>query len=65
MQIDFSKSPDGLIPAVVQDATTHKVLTVGYMNEAALAQTQAEGIVVFFDRNQGQCQIEGKNTGKF
>ena len=64
MQIDFSKSPDGLVPAVVQDATTGKVLTVGYMNEAALTQTQAEGVVVFFDRNQGQCHIEGESTGK-
>ena len=64
MQIDFSKSPDGLVPAVVQDAATDKVLTVGYLNEAALTQTQAEGVVVFFDRNQKQCRIEGKNTGK-
>jgi len=52
MQIDFSKSPDGLLQAVVQDASTDKVLMVGYLNEAALTQMQAEGMVAFFSRSK-------------
>lgn len=33
MQIDFQKSPDGLVPAIIQDAVTNKVLMLGYMNQ--------------------------------
>ena len=40
MKPDFSKSPDQLIPAVIQDAKTQKVLMLGYMNEAAFEATQ-------------------------
>ncbi len=35
MKIDFEKSSDGLVPAIVQDAETHKVLMLGYMNRVA------------------------------
>lgn len=40
MEIDFSKSPDGLIPAIIQDAQTRNVLMLGYMNAEAWAETQ-------------------------
>ena len=39
--IDFSKYADGLVPAIIQDADTGKVLMLGFMNEAALAKTAA------------------------
>ena len=39
MKADFSKTPDQLIPAIVQDAITNKVLMLGYMNEEALEVT--------------------------
>ncbi|MBT5921088.1 MAG: bifunctional phosphoribosyl-AMP cyclohydrolase/phosphoribosyl-ATP diphosphatase, partial [Flavobacteriaceae bacterium] len=40
MKVDFSKNTDGLVPAIIQDATTKNVLMLGYMNESALVQTQ-------------------------
>ncbi len=58
MKVDFSKSPDGLVPAIVQDAQTHKVLMLGYMNEEALARTKEEGKVTF-DINTGRWKRPG------
>ena len=43
--MDYSKSPDGLVPAIIQDNVTGKVLMLGYMNEESLAKTKAEGRV--------------------
>lgn len=40
MELNFSKSPDGLLPAIIQDAQTKTVLMLGYMNAAALEKTQ-------------------------
>ncbi len=48
MELNFSKSPDGLLPAIIQDATTKTVLMLGYMNEEALQHTQKSGKVTFF-----------------
>ena len=50
MKADFSKTPDQLIPAIVQDAITNKVLMLGYMNEEALEVTQKLQKVTFFSR---------------
>ena len=44
MNIDFSKSAHGLIPAIIQDASTRKVLMLGYMNEEAFEKTKAENL---------------------
>lgn len=65
MQVNFSKSPDGLIPAVVQDAETQKVLMVGYMNEEALTKTQAEGVVTFFSRSKQRLWTQGETSQHF
>ena len=42
MTIDFNKSLDGLVPAIIQDASTKNVLMLGYMNEEAFQKTRSE-----------------------
>ncbi len=63
--MDFSKSPDGLIPAIIQDNTTGKVLMLGYMNQEALAKTKAEGRVTFFSRSKQRLWTKGEESGNF
>jgi phosphoribosyl-ATP pyrophosphohydrolase/phosphoribosyl-AMP cyclohydrolase len=65
MQIDFQKSPDGLVPAIIQDAVTRKVLMLGYMNREALEQTIAEGKVTFFSRSKNRLWTKGEESGNF
>lgn len=62
MNIDFSKN-NGLVPAVVQDAQTGKVLMLGYMNEEALAKTKADGKVTFFSRSKKRLWTKGESSG--
>ena len=50
--LDWRKNPDGLLPAVVQDANTARVLMLGYMNEEALRRTQETGRVTFYSRSK-------------
>jgi phosphoribosyl-ATP pyrophosphohydrolase/phosphoribosyl-AMP cyclohydrolase len=64
MKIDFKKM-EGLIPVVVQDAFTGKVLMLGYMNEAALAQTETTGRVTFFSRSKNRLWTKGETSGNF
>jgi phosphoribosyl-ATP pyrophosphohydrolase/phosphoribosyl-AMP cyclohydrolase len=64
MKIDFKKM-DGLIPAVVQDAFTGKVLMLGYMNEAALVKTEESGRVTFFSRSKNRLWTKGETSGNF
>ncbi|MFA0963297.1 bifunctional phosphoribosyl-AMP cyclohydrolase/phosphoribosyl-ATP diphosphatase HisIE [Roseivirga sp. BDSF3-8] len=64
MTIDFSKG-DGLVPAVVQDATTLKVLMLGYMNKEALAATRDSGKVTFFSRSKKRLWTKGETSGNF
>lgn len=65
MTIDFSKSPDGLVPAIIQDNTTGKVLMLGYMNQEALDKTQKEGKVTFFSRSKKRLWTKGEESGNF
>lgn len=65
MQIEFSKYADGLVPAIIQDHVTGKVLMLGFMNEAALTQTQAEGKVTFFSRSKQRLWTKGETSGNF
>ncbi|SIO08774.1 bifunctional phosphoribosyl-AMP cyclohydrolase/phosphoribosyl-ATP diphosphatase HisIE [Chitinophaga niabensis] len=65
MQVDFSKSPDGLVPAIIQDAITNKVLMLGYMNQEALDKTLAEGKVTFFSRSKNRLWTKGEESGNF
>ena len=64
MNIDFKKM-EGLIPVVAQDSITGKVLMLGYMNEAALAQTEASGRVTFFSRSKNRLWTKGETSGNF
>ena len=64
-QPDFAKSPDGLIPAVIQDSTTQKVLMLGYMNAAALEQTVQTGKVTFYSRSKQRLWVKGETSGNF
>ncbi len=64
MTIDFAKG-DGLVPAVVQDAVTRKVLMVGYMNEEAYKLTLDRGLVTFFSRSRGRLWTKGETSGNF
>jgi phosphoribosyl-ATP pyrophosphohydrolase/phosphoribosyl-AMP cyclohydrolase len=63
-QIDFKKL-DGLVPAVVQDNQTMKVLMVGFMNEEAVAKTQEIGKVTFFSRTKNRLWTKGEESGNF
>ncbi len=65
MQIDFEKSADGLVPAVIQDAATLKVLMLGYMNREALDKTIAEKKVTFFSRSKNRLWTKGEESGNF
>tara|TARA_B100000767_G_scaffold275585_1_gene313504 strand:- start:10648 stop:11247 length:600 start_codon:yes stop_codon:yes gene_type:complete len=65
MEIDFNKNPDGLVPAIVQDAKTLKVLMLGYMNTEALEQTKSLGNVTFFSRSKNRLWTKGEESGNF
>ena len=65
MKADFNKSPDGLLPAIVQDASTQKVLMLGYMNADALEQTQKTKQVTFFSRSKKRLWTKGEESGNF
>lgn len=60
--MDFSKL-DGLVPAVIQDVDSHEVLMVGFMNEEALARTQASGYATFFSRTRQTLWTKGETSG--
>ena len=64
MKIDFEKG-DGLIPVIIQDWLTSKVLMLGYMNEEALQKTEAEGKVTFFSRSKKRLWTKGETSGNF
>ena len=65
MKIDFKKSPDGLVPAVVQDAETSKVLMLGYMNKEAYRKTKKSGKVTFYSRSRKEIWEKGETSGNF
>jgi len=62
--LDFTKF-DGLLPAVIQDAQTDKVLMVGFMNAEALAATRASGQVTFYSRSKSRLWTKGETSGNF
>lgn len=65
MKLHFEKYPDGLVPAIIQDAKSGVVLMLGFMNEPALAQTLAEGRVTFFSRSKQRLWTKGETSGHF
>ena len=64
MTLDFNKM-GGLIPAIIQDADTQKVLMLGYMNEEAYQKTLDTGIVTFFSRTRQTLWTKGETSGNF
>lgn len=63
--LDFTKDSAGLIPAIIQDAETGKVLMLGYMNQEAYEKTKAEGLVSFFSRSRQTLWTKGETSGNF
>ncbi len=63
-QLDFAKG-NGLLPAIIQDADTGKVLMLGYMNEEALQKTLKDKTVTFFSRSKGRLWTKGETSGNF
>ena len=59
--MDFSKL-DGLVPAVIQDARSHEVLMVGFMNDEALAHTRATGFATFYSRSRQALWTKGETS---
>jgi phosphoribosyl-AMP cyclohydrolase / phosphoribosyl-ATP pyrophosphohydrolase len=64
-QVNFQKSADGLIPAIVQDVATLKVLMLGYMNQESLDKTLESGKVTFFSRSKQRLWTKGEESGNF
>ena len=62
---NLSKTGDGLLPVIVQDAVTLKVLMLGYMNRAAYEKTLAEGRVTFYSRTRRCLWTKGETSGHF
>ena len=65
MEIDFSKYSDGLVPAIVQDDQTNKVLMLGFMNQEALEKSRATGKVTFYSRSKKRLWTKGEESGHF
>lgn len=63
MKIDFSKYVDGLVPAIIQDYKTQKVLMLGFMNEEAFEKTRKEGRVSFYSRSKKRIWTKGEESG--
>jgi phosphoribosyl-ATP pyrophosphohydrolase/phosphoribosyl-AMP cyclohydrolase len=64
MNVDFNKM-NGLVPAIVQDALTGRILMQGYMNEEALEKTKETGMVTFFSRSKNRLWTKGETSGNF
>lgn len=62
--VDFQKL-NGLVPAIIQDAATQKVLMMGYMNAEALTKTCTEGVVTFYSRAKSRLWTKGESTANF
>ncbi|MEN8703590.1 MAG: bifunctional phosphoribosyl-AMP cyclohydrolase/phosphoribosyl-ATP diphosphatase HisIE [Polaribacter sp.] len=65
MTIDFNKNNDGLVPAIIQDATTKNVLMLGYMNQEAFNKTKETKQVTFFSRTKNRLWTKGEESGNF
>lgn len=65
MKLEFEKYADGLVPAIVQDASTGDVLMLGFMNGEAIAATESTGRVTFFSRSKQRLWTKGESSGNF
>ena len=64
MTIDFEKG-GGLVPAIIQDATTRNVLMLGYMNPEAYEKTRQTGLVTFYSRSRQCLWTKGETSGNY
>lgn len=64
MKIDFEKN-QGLVPVIIQDASTQKVLMLGYMNEEAYQKTRNEKRVTFYSRSKQRLWTKGETSGNY
>ncbi len=62
-EINFEKSTDGLVPAIVQDYKTNKVLMLGYMNREAFEKTTSSNKVTFYSRSKKRLWTKGESSG--
>lgn len=60
---EIKYDPNGLVPAIVQDAETHQVLMLAYMNEESLRLTLEKGETVFWSRSRGELWHKGATSG--
>ena len=65
MKVNFKKYSNGLVPVVIQDAETEKVLMLGFMNEAALNKTNELQQVTFFSRSKNRLWTKGEESGNY
>ena len=61
--LDFTKSPDGLIPAIAQDYQSGAVLMLAYVNEAAWKKTLETGSAHYWSRSRSQIWLKGESSG--
>lgn len=65
MELDFTKTSDGLIPAIIQDSNTLKVLMLGYMNKESLEITNQTKKVTFYSRSRKTLWTKGETSGNY
>jgi len=65
MELNFTKLAGDILPAVIQDNTTGKVLMVGFMNKEAYDKTVSTGLVTFFSRTKNRLWTKGEESGNF
>ena len=65
MELNFNKLSGEILPAVIQDNTTNKVLMVGFMNQQAYDKTVSTGLVTFFSRTKNRLWTKGEESGNF
>jgi len=65
LNIDFTKFPDGLVPAIIQDQHTSKVLMLGYMNKESFDATMDSSRITFYSRSKQRLWTKGEESGNF
>jgi phosphoribosyl-AMP cyclohydrolase / phosphoribosyl-ATP pyrophosphohydrolase len=65
MEINYEKYSDGLVPAIIQDAGTRKVLMLGFMNAESFELTKTSGKVTFYSRSRQTMWTKGETSGNF
>ncbi|MBI1336627.1 MAG: phosphoribosyl-AMP cyclohydrolase [Phycisphaera sp.] len=61
--LDIKYDDKGLVPAIVQDQSTGRILMMGWMNEAALKQTLATKLATFYSRSRDKMWVKGESSG--